>query len=86
MLYNSPFAILNSTQKTVASFVLSKVGYPYSQNLRNSEKAFDCSSLAYYAWKSAGIDIAFGGSTTAATEAEGLKGKTVKEKTYSQET
>ena len=72
--------ITDPTQKTVASFVLSKVGYPYSQDLRNSGKAFDCSSLAYYAWKSAGIDIAFGGSTTAAAEAEGLKGKTVKEK------
>ena len=71
--------ITNPTQKTVASFVLSKVGYPYSQNLRNSGKAFDCSSLAYYAWKSAGIDIAFGGSTTAAAEAEGLKDKSVKE-------
>ena len=72
--------ITNQAQKTVASFVLSKVGYPYSQNLRNSGKAFDCSSLAYYAWKSSGIDIAFGGSTTAAAEAEGLKDKTVKEK------
>ena len=71
--------ITDPTQKTVASFVLSKVGYPYSQNLRNSGKAFDCSSLAYYAWKSAGIDIAFGGSTTAAAEAQGLKGKSVKE-------
>lgn len=72
--------ITNPIQKTVASFVLSKVGYPYSQNLRNSGKAFDCSSLAYYAWKSAGVDIAFGGSTTAATEAQGLKDKSVKEK------
>ena len=72
--------ITNQAQKTVASFVLFKVGYPYSQNLRNSGKAFDCSSLAYYAWKSAGIDIAFGGSTTAAAEVEGLKDKTVKEK------
>lgn len=72
--------ITNPIQKTVAAFVLSKVGYPYSQNLRNSGKAFDCSSLAYYAWKSAGIDIAFGGSTTAAAEVEGLKDKTVKEK------
>ena len=72
--------ITDPTQKTVASFVLSKVGYPYSQNLRNSGKAFDCSSLAYYAWKSAGIDIAFGGSTTAAAEAQGLKDKSVKEK------
>lgn len=71
--------ISNSTQKVVASFVLSKVGYPYSQPLRNSGKAFDCSSLAYYAWKSAGVDISFGGGTTAAAEAEGLKDKTVKE-------
>lgn len=71
--------ISNSTQKVVASFVLSKVGYPYSQPLRNSGKAFDCSSLAYYAWKSAGVDISFSGGTTAAAEAEGLKDKTVKE-------
>ena len=69
--------ISNSTQKVVASFVLSKVGYPYSQPLRNSGKAFDCSSLAYYAWKSAGVDISFGGGTTAAAEAEGLKDKTI---------
>lgn len=72
--------ITDPKQKTVASFVLSKVGYPYSQNLRNSGKAFDCSSLAYYAWKSVGVDIAFGNSTTAAAEAEGMKDKTVKEK------
>lgn len=71
--------ISNPTQKAVVSFVLSKVGYPYSQPLRNSGKAFDCSSLAYYAWKSVGVDISFGGGTTAAAEAEGLKDKTVKE-------
>ena len=71
--------ISNPTQKAVASFALSKVGYPYSQPLRNSGKAFDCSSLAYYAWKSAGVDISFGGGTTAVAEAEGLKDKTVKE-------
>ena len=69
----------DETQKQVLSFALSKVGYPYSQPLRNSGKAFDCSSLAYYAWKSAGVDISFGGGTTAAAEAEGLKDKTVKE-------
>ena len=71
--------ISNPTQKAVASFALSKVGYPYSQPLRNSGKAFDCSSLAYYAWKSAGVDVSFGGGTTVAAEAEGLKDKTVKE-------
>ena len=71
--------ISNPTQREVVSFVLSKVGYPYSQPLRKSGKAFDCSSLAYYAWKSAGVDISFSGGTTAAAEAEGLKDKTVKE-------
>ena len=72
--------ISNPTQREVVSFVLSKVGYPYSQPLRKSGKAFDCSSLAYYAWKSAGVDISFGGGTTAAAEAEGLKDKIMKEK------
>ena len=54
----------------VCSFVLSKVGYPYSQPLRNSGTHFDCSSLAYYAWKSAGISVMCDGSNTAAAEAK----------------
>lgn len=70
--------ISNPIQKAVVLFALSKVGFPYSQSLRNSGKAFDCSSLVYYAWKSAGVDIAFGGGATAAAEAKGLKDKTVK--------
>lgn len=54
----------------VCSFVLSKVGYPYSQPLRNSGTHFDCSSLAYYAWKSAGISVMCDGANTAAAEAK----------------
>lgn len=40
---------------------------------------YDCSSLAYYSWKDAGVDISYGGATTAAAEAQGLDeaGKTV---------
>ena len=40
---------------------------------------YDCSSLAYYSWKDAGVDISHGGATTAAAEAQGLDeaGKTV---------
>lgn len=72
--------ITDTKQKTVAEFVLSKVGYPYSQPKRDSGTAFDCSSLAYYAWKAAGVDISNGGSTTAAAEAQGLEKKTVDEK------
>lgn len=72
--------ITDAKQKKVAEFALSKVGFPYSQPQRDSGKAFDCSSLAFYAWKAAGVNISNGGSTTAAAEAEGLSKNTVKEK------
>lgn len=70
---------ISGTQRTVCSFVLSKVGYPYSQDYRDSGSYYDCSSLAYYAWQSAGVNISFGGSNTAAAEAQGLNeaGRTV---------
>lgn len=73
--------ISDSIQKSVISFALAKVGYPYSQDLRDSGDYYDCSSLAYYSWKAAGIDISYGGATTAAAEAQGLEeaGKTVTE-------
>lgn len=58
--------------KQTVSFALSKVGYPYSQVYRDTGKYYDCSSLAYYAWKAAGIDIGYNGATTAAAEAQGL--------------
>lgn len=74
--------ITDEKAKTAVAFVLSKVGYPYSQPLRNSGTHFDCSSLAYYAWNSAGISIMTGGSNTAAAEAQWCSdhGCTVKEK------
>lgn len=62
--------ITDEKAKTAVSFALSKVGYPYSQPLRNSGTHFDCSSLAYYAWNSAGISVMMDGSNTAASEAK----------------
>ena len=47
---------------------MSKVGYPYSQAYRDSGDYYDCSSLAYYAWRSAGVSIMYEGSNTAASE------------------
>ena len=71
--------ITDSRQKIVCSYALHRVGFPYSQDLRDSGNYYDCSSLAYYSWKDAGVDISFGGATTAAAEAQGLDeaGKTV---------
>ena len=61
--------------KKTIKFALSRVGYPYSQDLRTSGTYYDCSSLAYYSWRSAGVDISFGGNypPTAAAEASMLK-------------
>lgn len=64
--------ITDSRLKTVCSYALHRVGYPYSQELRDSGNYYDCSSLAYYSWKDAGVDISHGGATTAAVEAQGL--------------
>lgn len=59
----------------VISFLQDKIGYPYSKSLRNSGNAFDCSSLAYYAWASNGVDISRNGSYTAAEEAKNAEEK-----------
>lgn len=64
--------ISNSTQKAVCSFALHKVGYPYSQDLRDSGNYYDCSSLAYYSWRNAGVNISHGGATTASAEGQKL--------------
>lgn len=64
--------ITDSRLKTVCSYALHRVDYPYSQELRDSGNYYDCSSLAYYSWKDAGVDISHGGATTAAAEAQGL--------------
>ncbi|MGI6502154.1 MAG: C40 family peptidase [Anaerostipes sp.] len=62
----------DETQEKVIRFALTKVGYPYSQDLRTSGTAYDCSSLAYYAWKDAGVDISYG-SNYPPTAAAGAK-------------
>lgn len=64
--------IPDGAAKNACDFALHRVGYPYSQELRHSGTHFDCSSLVYYAWLDAGIDISYGGATTAGYEAQGL--------------
>lgn len=72
-------SIPEGTAKKACEFALRRVGYPYSQALRHSGTHFDCSSLVYYAWLDAGVDISYGGAFTAGYEAQGLAeaGKTV---------
>ena len=61
-------AISDENGRKVVAFALSKVGYPYSQAYRDSGDYYDCSSLAYYAWRSAGVSIMYEGFNTAASE------------------
>ena len=61
-------AISDANGKKVVEYALSKVGYPYSQDYRDSGDYYDCSSLAYYAWQNAGVNIMYEGANTAAAE------------------
>lgn len=54
------------------NFALSKLGYPYSMTRRDSGAAYDCSSLIYYSYKDAGVDLSNHGATTAAEIARGI--------------
>ena len=65
--------VTNPTQRAACYFALSKVGYPYSQDYRDSGDYYDCSSLAFYAWKTAGKNISYQGLNSAASEAQGLE-------------
>lgn len=69
-IINSTFC--DETQKKVISFALSKVGYAYSQPRRTSGSAFDCSSLAFYAYCAAGLDIANGDTYPPTADNEAL--------------
>ncbi len=61
-------SISDANGKKVVEYALSKVGYPYSQAYRDSGDYYDCSSLAYYAWQNAGVNIMYEGSNTASAE------------------
>lgn len=65
--------VTNPTQRAACYFALSKVGYPYSQDYRDSGDYYDCSSLAFYAWKATGKNISYQGLNSAASEAQGLE-------------
>ena len=62
----------NSYVKNAIAFAISKIGFPYSQRERDSGNAYDCSSLVYYAYLNAGLDIKNEDSTTAAEIAKKL--------------
>lgn len=54
---------------------LVRLGKPYSQAKRDSGEYYDCSSLTYYSYKEAGINLSYHGSNTAASQGKLLSDK-----------
>lgn len=65
-------SIADPSAKAAILYALDRVGYPYSQALRNTGSYYDCSSLVYYSWQYAGVDVSYRGSNTAASIAQGM--------------
>ncbi|MBE6010220.1 MAG: hypothetical protein E7236_06155 [Lachnospiraceae bacterium] len=64
---------VKSNQSVMAMlYAFSRVGYPYSQIHRLTGDYYDCSSLVWYAWDSAGIQLTDDWVGTAAAEAKAL--------------
>ncbi|GFI02042.1 peptidoglycan DL-endopeptidase CwlO [Lachnospiraceae bacterium] len=54
---------------------LVRLGKPYSQAKRDSGEYYDCSSLTFYSYKEAGINLSYHGSNTAASQGKLLSDK-----------
>lgn len=70
--YSGDIAFDSTLGGNASAWASSKVGCAYSQENRFGERSFDCSSLVYRAYKPYGVDISYGGSTTAAEIARGM--------------
>ncbi len=73
--WDNLFSVFSSTSEKRYIMIywgLSKVGSAYNQDNRFGENSFDCSSYCYRMYKKMGVDISYGGMTTAAAECEGL--------------
>ena len=47
---------------------MTKLGTPYSQELRNQDDYFDCSSFSYWVYEQLGINLSYDGANTAAAQ------------------
>ena len=65
----NPDLIPGKTGNKAACLALTKLGTPYSQERRNQEGYFDCSSFTYWVYSQLGIYLQHGSSNTAAAQA-----------------
>ena len=65
----NPDLIPGETGNRAVDLALTKLGTPYSQERRNQEGYFDCSSFTYWVYSQLGVSLQHGGSNTAAAQA-----------------
>ena len=65
----NPDLIPGETGNRAVDLALTKLGTPYSQERRNQEGYFDCSSFPYWVYSQLGVSLQHGGSNTAASQA-----------------
>ena len=65
----NPDLIPGETGNEAVDLALTKLGAPYSQERRNQEGYFDCSSFTYWVYSQLGVSLQHGGSNTAASQA-----------------
>lgn len=65
----NPDLIPGETGNRAVDLALTKLGTPYSQERRNQEGYFDCSSFTYWVYSQLGVYLQHGGSNTAAAQA-----------------
>ena len=64
----NPDLIPGETGNKAVDLALTKLGTPYSQEKRNQEGYFDCSSFTYWVYSQLGVILQHGGSNTAASQ------------------
>ena len=60
--------IAGETGSSAVTYALSKLGTPYSQERRNEDGYFDCSSFTYWVYRQLGITLQYDGANTAAAQ------------------
>lgn len=64
----NPDLVHGETGNAAVDLALTKLGTPYSQELRDQEGYFDCSSFTYWVYNQLGVSLMYGGANTAAVQ------------------
>lgn len=64
----NPDLVPGETGNAAVDLALTKLGTPYSQDLRDQEGYFDCSSFTYWVYSQLGVSLMYDGANTAAAQ------------------